>query len=227
VTGGCDRFERERLLEIAEGRPAGDHFADCPDCREAARRHQVLAELLGHSDGRRQPPLGWEQATLAFIHDAERARRRRRRALQAVGAAVALAAAVVLAFALRPRPAPPSPELALAVEVTRGSEPMRGDMARLGDRLAVSVRAGAAARLEVRVYRDDRELVARCTTEPPCRRTATGVAAEVVLGNPGRYQVLVVDGRPPPDPPGGLDRDASQAAQAGGAVLISAPIEVY
>lgn len=223
----CERFEAERLLDIELGRPADEHFSTCPDCKEAERKRRAIISLLGQVGEDREPPAGWEDAIRARIVAAEklRGKGRRRLRLAAIGFGIAAAAAIAL-WAARPRPRENA--LALQVTVVRGAEPVRGATPHPGDRLVVHVALGprAPGRMELRVYRGEAELVARCSSEPPCRLGADSLDAEIVLPSPGSFRALLLSGAAPP-PPAGLDRDASQMADAGGDALLSLPVEVY
>ena len=218
----CDRFERERLLDIELGRPADEHFTTCPDCKEAERKRRALVSLLGHVGEDREPPAGWEEATRARIVAAGRQRRLRAGAW-VVGVAAAAAIAV---FALRPRPHEIA--LALTVSVSRGTEPMRGTTPRPGDHLVIHAELGGRDpdQVELRVYRGERELVSRCSSAPPCVSAPGRLDADVVLPWPGRFRAVLLAGAAAP-PPAGLDEDASRVIGAGGAAILSLPVEVY
>lgn len=142
--------------------------------------------------------------------------RRRRGSLAAAGIALA-AAAVVLIVALRAdRGGQRAPVPELAVEIVPGSGPARrSTAAQPGDRVRVTA-AWRAPHVELRLYRGDRVLVARCSTEPPCRRDGGALTATVPLPSAGDYHLVVLTAPAPlPEPAGDLDGDVAAAIEAG------------
>jgi hypothetical protein len=109
-----------------------------------------------------------------------------------LGAGVAAAAAAaILVWVLRP-PAAPESELTVAIHRVGGvrSGP---EAVRIGDRLTVEAHPRDAA--ELRVYRLDGSLVARCPSGPGCARAAPGeLLIEGTLDAPGRYRVVLFVG---------------------------------
>jgi hypothetical protein len=221
MTAPCDRFEREALLDIERGAPLDPHFATCADCRAAAERHRALAEDLRSLVGGEEPPAGWRDAVWERAA-AGPARRRSHGWTWAAGLAAAAAVAVVLL----PRPA--ARPVSLAVDVLAGpAAARRTDTTAVGSRLALRIPLRGEGRAELRVYRNDTDLVLRCADQPPCRRSGRDLVAEVTLDAIGRYQpVAVVFTREVPAPGRGLDRDSADAMESGAAVYLGREVTV-
>jgi hypothetical protein len=217
----CDRFERERLADVGDA--AGDeHLATCASCRAAAGRYARVAGLVADAGRERPLPDGWDERLLArLVTD----RRRRPRWIVPAAAVAVVAAAAVAALLLWPDPGPPS--VALAARIEEGAGGRRAAVPRPGDRVAIDARTGRWRHAELRLYRNDRELAARCADAPPCRRDGDRLSATFALDAVGRYRVLLVVGNDrAPEPSGaGLDADATAAA-GGGEVRLGAPIDV-
>jgi hypothetical protein len=222
VSAPCDRFEREALLELERGHALDPHFASCPDCLAAAGRHRALAEGLRTLAEGEEPPEGWRERVW------EQAAARRtvgprwwKSAL--VPAALAAAAALVL---LLPRPA--ARPVSLDVDVLSGTgAPRRAASAAAGDRLSLHIPVGGRSHAELRLYRNDTDLVLRCSDQPPCRRDRSSLSAEVRLETMGRYQAVVVVSTHPAPPAGnGLDRDSAAALESGAAVFFGREVVV-
>jgi hypothetical protein len=239
----CDRFEREGLLQREQEQPLDPHFETCPDCRRARAAYEALKVDLADGGGATagEPPPQWQARVWAEIARREAAPRRRR---WWWAAPVAATAAVVLFFALRglmgllaplaPLAPPPSPTVELAVTVVRGEEMRRGSVAQPGDRLEMEARMGEAAHGELRLYRDDAELLLHCTSaavgsvDRACEREGSTLRAAYSLSAVGRYQVLLLISESPlPTPTGaGLDADAGAALQAGARVELGEEVRV-
>lgn len=138
-------------------------------------------------------------------------------------AATTAAAAVVVLLLLRPRTTAPDRELEL--EIRRGSV-VRGDTreAAVGDHLIIRTRPRGAS--ELRVYRADGPLVARCPGGPACTNSAADLyAIDLVLSAPVRYEVILVVGANAAPPESTLD-DFVNAAVAAKARIEQYPIDV-
>jgi hypothetical protein len=139
---------------------------------------------------------------------------------------LAAAAIALLAFrATRPADEPPTLVLdIIASEPMRGEAPSDAGLAARGDRLRL--RAHFAKAGELRVYRDERELVLRCPGEAACVEGPEGagraVRGEVTLRAPGQYRALLMTGASVPVPTGHFDADW-RAAEASGATIVTAP----
>jgi hypothetical protein len=222
----CGRFEAEGLSLLEQGLPLDEHFATCPDClaaRAAYERLRVEIAALGAED---EPPVGWQARVWERLDQ-----RRERRRLRWPGwrgwivpAAVGVAASLATLFLIRPpEPRPPS----LRVEVQAGTTVRRGGEAQPGDLLRLTAATGGARHAELRVYRNDTELVLRCSTDRPCSRRGDEVRAAVLLDAVGRYQTLLMRAEKPlPSPVSDLEKDTSAALAAGADVRLGTEIVV-
>lgn len=220
----CDRFEREGLRRLEQGLPLDEHFDTCADCRRARAAYQRLAQELAAAGARYDPPAGWQ----ARVRDAiERHRERSWRGWRPWVLAAAGTAAVALIVALLVVEPGPPPSLALQVEIAAGGAARRGADAHPGDRLLLRASLSGARHAELRVYRNDADLVLRCATEPPCIRTGDVLEAALALPSPGSYQpLLLASDRPLPAPSAGLDADAGAALEAGATVDLGREVQV-
>ena len=222
----CGRFEAEGLLLLEQGLPLDEHFATCPDCLAARAAHERLYAEIAALGAEDEPPAGW-QARVWERLDQRRERRRLRWPrwrgwLVPVG--VGLAASLAALILIRPPgPQPPS----LRAEVQAGATVRRGGEAQPGDLLRLTAATGGARHAELRVYRNDTELVLRCSTERPCSRRGDEVRAAVLLDAVGRYQPLLMRSKIPlPSPVSDLDKDTSAALAAGADVRLGSEIVV-
>lgn len=228
----CGRFEAEALLRIEQGLPLDEHFATCPDCLEARAAYDRLRGGLASLDADLEPPARWQAHTWQRIEQ-RRTRRRRWVPWSIVGGL----AAAVAAFALLLTPSANLAAASLRVEIETRGAPRRGDDAHPGDLLRLQASTGGARHAEVRIYRDDRELVLRCSADQQC--TGAGVfsgggvieggaiRANLELDAVGRYQPLLLVGRRPfPAPGAGLDGDIAAAVAAGAEVRMGRALDV-
>jgi hypothetical protein len=217
----CRRFEEEALLRIEQGLPLDDHFATCDECLAARAAYDRLRAGIAELGAELAPPERWQARVWQGI-GARRARRFRWRPLVVAGGLAAALACVVLV-----RAPPRDVAASLQIEVEAGATSRRGEEARPGDSLALRAKTGGASHAELRVYRNDRELLLRCSDQAPCTRERRGVAATLALDAPGRYQPLLLVGeRPFPAPAGELDGDATAAAAAGATVTLGREVIV-
>ena len=218
----CDRFETEAVLLLERGLPLDEHFSACPDCLAARafydRLHKSLA-TVGEGD---QPPVNWQAGVWERIEQ----RRGRRRWWAWWGLVPAALAASLAAFLLvrTPEPAP----VFLKAEIEAGPTVQRGEEAQPGDALRLTASTGGAPHAELRVYRNDAELVLRCSTKSPCSRQGEELRASVVLDGIGRYQPLLLLSKSPlPEAPThGLDADTEAALAAGAEIELGKEIVV-
>ena len=213
----CDRFEREGLLHLEQGLPLDTHFDTCADCRAARAEHERLRAGLAGMAHAHTGRADWQARVWAGL-ERRQARRRRRWAWLVAPAALAAAGAAA-ALLLIGRPGPEGPPLVFTIQRPhQGAAPLRSDHAQPGDTLAVRAVVGGAHG-ELRLYRDDRALVLRCSDEAPCTRDADLLLASVPLDERGRYQIVFLHAdRPLPAPTGELDRDIADARAAGATV---------
>ena len=220
----CRRFEEEALVRLEQGLPLDEHFATCADClAERAFYERLQRDIAAAGEGI-EPPPGWQAELWAAVEERKSAGRRLRGWWLLVPAAAAVLIAVLL---LRPS-APPPARLALAVEVETGTGAVRrGAEAHPGDRLHLRASTGEADHAELRVYRNNRALVLRCSTEPPCRRGKGTLEAAFRLPSIGSYQpLLVTSDHSLPEAGAGLDADVARALAAGARATLGAEIEV-
>ena len=222
----CGRFEAEGLLLLEQGLPLDEHFATCPDCLAARAAYERLRAELATLGAEDEPPVGWQARVWERI-DQRRERRRPRWGgwrgwMVPVG--VGLAASLAALFLIRPPgPQPPS----LRAEVQAGATVRRGGEAQPGDLLRLTAATGGARHAELRVYRNDTELVLRCSTDRPCTRWGNELRAAVLLDAVGRYQPLLMRAESPlPLPVSDLEKDTSAALAAGADVKLGAEIVV-
>jgi hypothetical protein len=220
----CDRFETEALLRLEQGLPLDEHFATCPDCLEARASYDRLRKGLGALGERHEPPARWQERVWEALEE-RRARRSRRWWLWSVvpaGVAAALAA-----FLLVRTPGEPL-SVSLQLEVREGEGAVRrGLEAQPGDQLLLRATAGGAQHAELRVYRNDSDLILRCSDEPPCSRRGDSLEAMLDLQTVGRYQGLLFTSTAPiPPPVSDLDGDAGAALAAGAEIEIGPDVVV-
>ena len=190
-------------------------------------RFDPVERLVARHGESFEPPPDWEARVWARIAAEPAARTswapRWLRWLWAPALAAGVAAAVFLALpTTRTQPA------GLSLSLESGGQVTRGHAAKPGDRLVLTASTGGVSNAELRVYREGRTLVARCTSAPPCRREGDRLDATVELPSVGRYRVLFLfsDG-PLPEAASSLDEDAGRARAAGAKVRLSEPIDVY
>jgi hypothetical protein len=216
----CDRFKREGLERLERGLPLDEHFESCPDCLTARESYARLRGMLDNSTPLEKPREGWEAEVRSRIAQSEPGKRKWIWRL-APAAAVIL---VVVAFQM----IPPTDEPQLTIEITRGDRPdRRGEDPHRGDQLTLDADTGAAPHAELRVYRDDTELILSCSDSPPCVLSGTRLSATLVLEQLGVFQPLLITSEQPIPPPGAtLDEDAAAVLELGGSVVLSEEIRV-
>lgn len=221
----CDRFETEGLLRLEQGLPLDDHYKDCPDCAAALEAHERLRAGLARLGAEDEPPPGWQARVWERIEERQERRKRHRGwLLWMVPAAVGAAAALIALLLLRPSP-PPPPSLLARIEA--GDTVRRGAEAQPGDLLRLTATTGEAPHAELRVYRNDAEMVLRCSAEPPCTRQGPHLTATLRLDGVGRYTPLLLHSEKPlPAGGGDLDADTREALAAGADVELGADIDV-
>lgn len=220
---GCERFEQEALLLLEQGQPLDEHFSSCPDCLEARAAYDRLRGGLSALGKEDEPSADWQARVWEEI-DRRKERRRRWSPWWIAPVALAAMAALFLIWIPGQRPA------GLRIEIEAGTTVRRGAEAKPGDLLRLAATTGGARHSELRVYRNDTELVLRCSDEPPCSRRRGELSASVALDGAGRYQpLLIVSEEPLPAPPhtaSGLDADTDAALNAGAEVELGPRVVV-
>lgn len=216
----CRRFEEEALLLLEQGRPLDEHFSSCPDCLEARAAYDRLRAQLSGLGEEHEPAADWRARVWEKI---ERRKERRRRWAPWLFAPVAMAAMAALFLIW----VPGRQTAGLRIEIEAGTTVRRGAEAHPGDLLRLSATTGGARHSELRVYRNDTELILRCSTEPPCSRRRGTLNASVVLDGVGRYQpLLIFSEKPLPDVASDLDADTDAALTAGADVELGPRVVV-
>jgi hypothetical protein len=221
MTTMCDRFEREGLLRHETGAPPDIHEAECETCRSERDVYLTIQAAL-KSLPAIAPPAGWQERVLSSV--AADTRQTGRGARWVLGAAAVAAAAVVVWHVRTPSVGP----LAVRQEVVATDASRRSDSAAVGDTIRALATGGEGQAREIRLYRNERHLVARCpATESECLVDGKTTELRVKLSAPGRYRSLAIVGPAPiPTPGHSLDDDARDASKAGASVEISAAIDV-
>lgn len=220
----CDRFEREGLLQLEAGEPLDSHFETCQDCLQARADYEQLAADLSALGSEDEPPADWQAQTWNRID----ARQKRSSLRPRVSWLAPLVAAAAVTFLILRTPTPLKVPDRFEVFVESGSGVSRSLDAKPGDRLVLRGPTHDAVYAELRVYRDDRELILHCSTEPPCQREAGVLAATIELPTVGRYQaVLLLSESPLPEPTGdGLSSDAASVLILGAGFELGGEIDV-
>ena len=110
---------------------------------------------------------------------------------------------------------------------------MRGEGAHPGDRLVLHGKAGSRRHAELRVYRNDRELVMRCA--PPttsdtfsCTRDGATISGELKLPAIGAFQALIATSDAPlPAPGASLAEDTERLLAMGAKVILAPSVRVF
>ena len=205
---GCDRFEKEGLLLLEQGQPLDEHFSTCPDCLAARAAYDRLEEQLSQVGEEDEPAPDWQARVW------EKIEQRPKRVWSFWWLAPIAVAAMALFLVWLPGRSAPG----LQVEIERGASVRRGIAAQPGDLLHLSASTGGARHAEMRVYRNDTELVLRCEAESPC---------SVVLDGIGKYQPLLLHSENPiPPPASDLDTDTGAALDAGAEIEMGEEIDV-
>ncbi len=218
MTNGCERFENEALLLLEQGQPLDDHFSSCPDCLAARAAYDRLLEQLSKLGENDEPAADWQARVWERI---EQRKKRRWSPWWFAPVAAAAMAALFLIWIPGQKPA------GLQVEIEAGTTVRRGAEAHPGDLLRLEATTGGARHSELRVYRNDSELILRCSTESPCSQRRGELRASVILDGIGRYQPLLIFSEEPlPDTASDLDTDTDAALTAGADVELGPRVVV-
>jgi len=136
------------------------------------------------------PPAGWETGVReALAAEHRKPATVRRRWVPGAGAALAFAAAAAVLLRAAPATNDVVDDGAPSIRIVRieGARADGADAA-LGDVLRVEASTGDG---ELRIYRDDRDVVLRCPGDA-CRSAAGRLIAELRLSAPGVYRAVVL-----------------------------------
>ncbi len=187
---------------------------------ERAASYERLTRLLRERELIRAPASARRELILAL--DAAASDQRRR--VWPWLAASALAAAAALAIWLL---VPEGTADVFVVEVRAPDGRFRAasaiDSPAIGDRLIVDVWHADLG--EVRIYRDDRDLIARCPGHPGCAGDGTRWTLTLRLDAPGIYRAIRING-PVATPTGSFDGDIAALKGVGAILTIGGVIEV-
>jgi len=214
----CDRFEREGLLLLEQGKPLGPHFDTCQDCRAAGRAYQALVSGIAAPGPPAEPTPAWRARVWERIEADRHAGWHRWLAGGPIRVLAPLAAIGVVVAAVVWLAGEPG-EVSLRSTVVAQGVGVRGEDAHPGDRLQLRAQTGGSMHAELRLYLNSTRLVLSCGLAPPCRVSGDVIQADFVLESVGEYQaVLFVSEQPLPPPTGNLDEDAGAALDAGARV---------
>jgi hypothetical protein len=185
---------------------------------------------------------GPEQAEDEFQHSLEtralraavRKKASRRRAVLAGATAILVAAAAGYFLFLRRTVPTAHPTLAALVRPARGGSP-RGPGVQPGDVIELTANRAGAPSAEIRLYRNDTEVVFRCPDrlQAPQRGRTCFVRTQLLVGtvpvpSVGVYQpLLVTSTHPLPEPTGSLQADSARLLESGAAVILGPSIRAY
>lgn len=209
------------------------HAAGCASCSRVAHDQRRLLDALQNT-GRGQPPPGDWQARVVARTDRPPARPLRASRVVAVALPLVLAAAAVLLVRLPRSPRGDGIVTLTTSVVPRANSGYRGSGVP-GDALEVRATVGSR-RAELRLYRNNRELVLRCAGPPACVRDKETLSLRYPTTARGQYRAaLIVDATPTRTasdwtalaPAGSLDADVEQLTAGGADVRVAAPIEIY
>ncbi len=164
---------------------------------------------------------GWQHQVFRAAAALSSPSRRRTTAFRWVLGGTLATAAATVAWMLLPR----TPQLAVAVRHTRTTRSATGEAA-VGDQLVVTARPHGAG--DLRVYRSDGLLAARCPNGPGCTSgSREEQTIEITLDAPLQYQVILVDGAndAPPDATVDVYLEAARAMKA--RITRPSPIDVH
>ena len=216
----CTRFVDEGLEKLEAGETLDTHFSECDACIRERDSYERLKGALRSLDDQ-QPDDGWQSRVLehATGHPAEYSGRATR---WLVAAGVAAAAAAIWTFMYFG-----TPDTTLQLAIIDGDTVYRGATARPGDSLRLSTTARRAANVELRLYRDENQLVFACDNTPPCQRDGAEISATVELSAFGEYHAVLLTSDESITPAlGSLDGDVLRAREANANVVIAESVLV-
>ena len=218
----CSRFEDEALTRLEAGLALDDHFSTCPDCLAARRTYEQIQAGIRSLGSDQEPAEGWEGQVWQRI----RAQGARSRPRLPWWLTLPVAAALVVAVLIG-RQAPVDPGLRLTVQVEHDEgQARRGDAARPGDRLTVSVTLPPTRYALLRIYQNESRLFCETSVQSDARRSVV-LRSTCLLESAGRYQILALAAdQPLPATLQSPDRDAGAALAMGARVQLGPDIDV-
>lgn len=225
----AQHFESEGgLARFVSGAAPSDHEKTCDICKAERARYAALGEAIARLPGD-EPPPGWQDRVLRAIdpkpHEAHTLLRAPSTARRGWLVLAAAAAILVALFVVVPTRRAPREELALRQEIIAASG-ARAEMATIGDSVRFAATSGAAPSVELRVYRDENELVLRCPGAHGCSVRDGLTIAELKLTTPGTYRAVAIVGQRLPPVAGSIDEDVRAARAVDARVQIGLPIRV-
>jgi hypothetical protein len=165
-----------------------------PLSRERAAAYEALTELVRERGRFAPPPSARDELRAALDREQELAGRRRARARWFAIAATGVAAAAVLVLWLGRGRTTDDAFMVIRIEGADGSRSvqLRGDIsAAVGERLVVDARHPELK--ELRVYREDRDLVARCPGDRGCAGGGPHWKLTMRFAEAGTYRAIRID----------------------------------
>ncbi len=228
----CRRFESEGLEQLEAGLPLAEHFSSCPECVEQRASYEALIRSLGELGAAEHPAADWKQQVRRRLRDRRGEQTQPTQPLhRRLWPPAALAAAAALAVVVLGPRWSESPELALVGRVEQGEVTFRGESARPGDVLVLDAEGDPNQHLELRLYRNNRQLIARCPSseinQTVCTASRGRLGLRATAEAVGRYQpVLLQSPEALPPPAGDLEVDLEAILEAGGRVELGDDIIV-
>lgn len=173
-----------------------------------------------------EPSGVWQTLVRTMIERRRKGKRGRRRLLGLYLPVFLGLLGLTVLFVLQPWQSPPA--LLLQVEIVPGpGGPRAAGHAKEGDLLRLKGRIAEETFAELRVYREEDEMLLRCSTISPCSRLGDQLEATWVIPASGSYQaVLFTAASPLPVSSGDLHLDANQVLAMEGKVRLGPEIEV-
>ncbi|MFN3199679.1 MAG: hypothetical protein ACE366_14835 [Bradymonadia bacterium] len=224
-----DELVAEIALHLERGEPMPPQIAEDPRTEPLLAELVEVTEALGAHQAEAAPEGNWEAKIWAGIAQEEASARPQRPKWLVWLLGPALAAAAALAVVMLSKDTQTHGPRGLSLEVIADAQGVRGDHAKVGDRLRLNVSLGDASRADLRVYRGESELVYRCHRDQRgdnCTISDTAITATVGFPATGEYRALVIyDGDLPLS--GGLDADVAAARAKSLKITLSDAIEVF
>lgn len=225
----CERFEQEGLLKLEQGesfdQELDQHINGCADCRVARRSYQTIIQEMNNMQEQWKAPRGWQERVWQTI--AVREQKNGWSKYRSVLPALSAVASIAVVFLLVTVMWPTDNEISIDISIEPGGSVTRGVQASSGDKLIIDAAIGETKYAEVLIYRNDNELVLRCSDKPPCNRRGNRISAELYLERMGSYQpMLVLSESTIPEHVSDLDQTAKIILESGARVELAKQITV-